>query len=143
MEGKRYHSLACGTDGNICIVALSRPANIEIKEAVSVVYKSLKKNTVPSFSVTVVGGIARWGNDWDVCAIQSTSKHGESHLPLKSCDDGLDFKDSFWPPEFAQCLTHLPEDVTGGAGSNTIQVGNIVELNITGKLVDGNCYPLL
>lgn len=40
-------------------------------------------------------------------------------------------------------LTHLPEDVTGGAGSNTIQVGNIVELNITGKLVDGNCYPLL
>lgn len=54
-----------GTLKNICIVALLRPANIEIKEAVSVVYKSLK-NTVPSFSVKVAGGIAHWGNDWDV-----------------------------------------------------------------------------
>ncbi len=98
---------------NLCIVALARPANIEIKEAVSVVYKSLKKNTVPFFSVVVISGIAHWGNDWYEHAIQSTSTCGKSCLPLKTCDGGLDLRDSFWP--LHKNLPNLPEDVTACA----------------------------
>lgn len=86
-----------GTLKNVGVMALSRSANIKINELVSVVYKSLKENTVPPFSVVVVGGIALWGNDRNVCAIQSTNTHGESCLLLKTRHDCFDFRDRFCP----------------------------------------------
>ena len=80
----------------------------------------MKKNTAQAFFTIGVSGIANLDSDKGVCvcvSFKAPGQIGEFCLPIKTCHDGLEFRDCFWPlyiysPVFAQCLTHLPEDVT-------------------------------
>lgn len=108
------------------------------------IYKPLQQHTVPAFTIVVVHMVGRWNCNRDMSAILSSSTHWWANFPLKSSNDGLDFRKRCWSFDtLLQSASHLPEDATYSALYNYKQVGHIIEFNIACKLVQSDCQSFL